>query len=1102
MVNQNTIGMRKLAEFSNTRKTPMKNEKPLLRRFMNSLIALGLAASPALQAQSVATPGAAASSPEEVVKLSPFTVSTDKDNGYAATETLGGTRMRTDLKDIGASLTILTPEFMQDLAVNSFDKALLFTPSVDAVEGDNSPNDAARNNGEYLHTTNGQSYSLRGFIGSSGLSHDFFNSLETADNYNLERVTLARGPNALLIGVGAPAGVAVTTTKRAQLQKRKTQVQAQYDRWTSNRVALDHNEPLVKDRLALRLNLLHGEKREFRRYEGNTQDRLTLGVTAKPFASTTVTVNHENYSNHRNVVALSWAFDGGVLQWQANGRPKVDFLPQSLSWATANRAFVDANGNRIPVAPGVVDADGFVDATSDFDPRSGITQNNEQQQVYITGLKLANPVVNMRFQGVMRSNTFGGLSGQGAQTLDPWALYGLPKDANLTGGTWDNPSQRDHGSWSTVFIEQKILDGFYLELAGNVGRHSRSFSLEVFNVIQLDINRYLPDGSINPGYLVPYCDKLGQYRDELAQTEEYRAALSYEFDLAKVHRWLGRHNLGALLQTISNEGDTNIMRFYNLATVGLAGTGWSGDAVNGVNTLRGRAYFLNGQVPTLPDLNYFAANLAQINSYGRLVGANANEAAPINFALRQHLNAVKSGFDHNALSFGWQSRWFNGRLVTVAGYRRDATKSYDPQTMRDYVDPAIPGSATDPLKRFYSPSLAVPLNANPTVDTVGLSRTYGAVFHALPWLSLTYNRSSNFNPVSDASWKNYQAESAPNSTGRTEDYGVRFSLLSGRLSVGLNRFVATANDQSRLANQFRAPLRGVVDRLRANYKDFGDSHFTKMDTADYPLLDLVDNVSDTWNYQSTGYELSIIFNPSRDWRVALTGSSNGNVLGTHLASLGRYLYTAAPFEGLVTWKKFASELRKVEAGQVSTSFDLNPADPVARSKAAADALYIEQQTATAERSYLDERAIEGMTTSRNGQYACNGLVTHVFSKEGRLKGWSLGGNFRWRSANTIGYERTRDAAGVPNGIIDPIRPVKGTDFWDLGAMLAHERRIFRNVTLRTQLNVENLFDWSKARLVFSDYDSNGVLGPANALVPLRWELRRPRNFILTATFGF
>jgi iron complex outermembrane receptor protein len=1040
---------------------------------------------------------------DEIVELSPFTVSTEKDTGYAAQETLGGTRMRTELRDVGASLTVLTPEFMQDLAATSFEKALLFTPSVDAVEGDNTPGVEANNTGQFLRGGTGQSYSIRGFTntgngGRQTLSHDFFHSFETSDNYNLERLTLARGPNALLIGVGEPQGAAITTTKRAQLQQRKTQVHAQFDRWSSNRVALDHNEPLIKDRLALRLNLLHGQKREFRRNEGANQDRLTLGVTARPLAHTTITINHENYSSHRNIVPLAWAFDSGVLQWLANGRPTVDFVSQGQSWATANRSFVDANGNRIRVAPGVASPDGFVRTAADFNPRGALTQNNAQQVVYIAGLNLANPVVNMRFQGVMQNNVFNSI----AQPYDPWALYGLRRDANLNGGTWDRPEQRDHGRWTTLFIEQRLLAGLYLELAGNLGRHQRRYSPEAFNILKLDVNRYLPDGTLNPGYLVPFGDVLGQMRDEISTSEQMRATLSYEVDFARVHRWLGRQSLSALAQTTRNNSDTNIMRHFNLATIGRVGTGWSGDAVAAVNNLRGRAYFVNGEVPELPDQNFFAENLAQINSHGRMIGATANEAAPINIALRQHLNAAKSRFAHDSLSFGWQSWWLKNRLVTVAGYRWDGTKSYVPETVRGYIDPAIPGAATDPLKRYYTSSVEVPLLPVPSVDTAGVSRTFGAVFHALSWLSLNYNRSTNFSPVADASWRNYQGDSAPNSTGQTEDYGVRLSLLGGRLAIGVNRFVASANDQARLANQFRAPLNGILNRLRTNYKDFGDSHFVPMDTPASPVANLVDNVSDTWSYRATGYELSITLNPSRHWRMAFTGSENSNVLGTHLASLGRYLNTTAPFEGLATWQKFSSELRKVAAGQRSTSFDLNPADPAARSQAAVDALYLEQQTALAERTYLDELAIEGITTSRNGRYAFNGLVTHVFPKEGRLKGWSVGGNYRWRSAATIGYERRRDAAGVPSGSIDPSRPLQGEAYWDVGAMLAHERRIFRNVTLRTQLNVENPFDWSKPRLVASDYDTNGVLGPANVIVPLRWELRRPRNFIFTATFGF
>jgi hypothetical protein len=347
---------------------------------------------------------------------------------------------------------------------------------------------------------------------------------------------------------------------------------------------------------------------------------------------------------------------------------------------------------------------------------------------------------------------------------------------------------------------------------------------------------------------------------------------------------------------------------------------------------------------------------------------------------------------------------------------------------------------------------------------------------------------------------NYEGVAAPNSIGRTEDYGLRLSLLGGRLSVSANRFTNTADDQARNANAFSTGIKNILTRLRTNYKDRGDPHVAGLgQTGAYPVDST--NISDTWSFEAEGYELSVVFNPSPRWRLALTGSTNENVLGTHLASLGRYLATNSDFQGLATWRRFASELRRVESGQRSSAFDLDPADAAARSQAGADALYLENQIASVERTYQDEVATEGSATHRNGKYALNGLATHTFARDSRLKGWSVGGNFRWRSANTLGYERQL-VAGLPIGIIDTSRPLKGDEYWDFGAMLAHERRILRDVTLRLQLNVENLFDWSKARLVSSDYDSEGIVGPVNAIAPIRWELRRPRNFILTATFGF
>jgi hypothetical protein len=280
----------------------------------------------------------------------------------------------------------------------------------------------------------------------------------------------------------------------------------------------------------------------------------------------------------------------------------------------------------------------------------------------------------------------------------------------------------------------------------------------------------------------------------------------------------------------------------------------------------------------------------------------------------------------------------------------------------------------------------------------------------------------------------------------------------------------------------------------------GDSHFRDLAEVNFYPVD-TGNVSDTWSYVAEGYEMNLVFNPSRQWRIALTGSSNSNKLGTHLQALGQYLYTDTKFQGLGTWRTFASELDKVAGGQRSSYFDLDPGNPTARAQAAADALYIRQQADAQERSWRDDQSLTGITTARNGKYALNGLITRVFT-EGRLKGWSVGGNFRWRGAGTLGYERYPDAAGAMTGRFDVTRPIKGSDFWDVGAMVAYERRVLGSVQLRVQLNVQNLPNWQESRLVKSDYDTNGVYGATSAIVPVLWEMRRPRNFVLTSTFNF
>jgi hypothetical protein len=48
------------------------------------------------------------------LNLSPFVVEADKDTGYAATSTLAGTRIQSNLKDVGGSISAVTGKFLRD----------------------------------------------------------------------------------------------------------------------------------------------------------------------------------------------------------------------------------------------------------------------------------------------------------------------------------------------------------------------------------------------------------------------------------------------------------------------------------------------------------------------------------------------------------------------------------------------------------------------------------------------------------------------------------------------------------------------------------------------------------------------------------------------------------------------------------------------------------------------------------------------------------------------------------------------------------------------------------------------------------------------------
>jgi hypothetical protein len=1060
------------------------------RMISTLLLALGCAAAHG-QSMPPAKPGG------DAVVLSPFEVSTDRDVGYAAQETLSGTRLRTPLRDVGASLAVLSPEFLADLGVTSFDKALIFTPSVDTFQGDNEAN----LNGTQMRFNNGQQFSLRGFVAGPSASHDFFPALERNDTYNIEQVTLARGPNAMLFGLGGSAGASVSTIKRAYFAARRPTITLQTDRWGSRRAALDVNLPLVANRLAFRVNALHGQKHEFRRYEGLQQNRVTLGARYRPFRHTEIIVNHEEYRTGLNQSPLLPPFDTGALRWVASGRPTVEFVSGGTAWTAAGRAFLDPGGRPVSRPGG-----GLISTRNDFDPLQALNQQTAPTMRYVVGLDLANPVINYRWSTTLANSLLAGASAGGNFNLrdaDPWNLFGLPRDANLFPGTWDNPARRNAGRWTGVFVEQKLAPSLYLELAGNFARDRTRLATDSLNIISIDVDRYLPNGQLNPGYLVPYSESQGGGQDRLGltQSNSLRATVSYEYDLSRLHRWLGNQSFSALYQADTTENELDNHRVLNRATAGLAG--FAADVTNNNHQIWQRAYYVNGRIPDpLPSMFDLSGKIAEINSYRSLVGATPLDSVPANFARQRFLQAVKTRTETDSVSLAWIGRFLQNRLVTTAGFRRDAWELYGVPAARSTIDPEVPGAATQPLRQYFTPASQIAFNAAPTKTTISRNKTFGAVFRATTWLDLTASRSSNFTPNTSAVSTNYLNQTIPDRRGETRDYGLRAYAFDGKLTISLTRFETVAENETRNAAGFTNGVRSILTRLRDNYATLGDSHFRSFPAVGSLRVENTQGLDSTWNYLAKGYEIAATFNPSPRWRFYFSGSSNQNVLGAHVADLAVYLNQTSEFEGLPAYARLVTELRKVAAGQASNAFDLNPNNAADRAKAATDATFIETQAAAVKQAWEDDQALTGRTTNRNGKYSANGMVTHTFDREDWLKGLALGGNFRWRSASTVGYKRKLNVAGRPLAVIDVSRPIEGEEYWEFGLMVSRSFRFAHGRSLRLQLNVENPLDWDDARVVATDYDSQGYYGSTDAIIPIRYELRRPRNFTLTATYTF
>lgn len=216
---------------------------------------------------------------EQIVELTPFEVSSERDTGYGAATTLAGNRLNSELRDLGNSISVITPEFLRDIGATNNETLLQYTlgTEVGNIQGNFAGvGDSAQLNESGFFRNPNQNTRVRG-LSSADNTRDFFKTDIPWEGYAVDRVDLQRGPNSILFGQGSPAGIINTGMKQAGF-KNSAEAEVRFGSWGTYRGTLDVNRVVIKDQLALRMIGLYNQE-QFRQDPAFNNDHRLYAAT-------------------------------------------------------------------------------------------------------------------------------------------------------------------------------------------------------------------------------------------------------------------------------------------------------------------------------------------------------------------------------------------------------------------------------------------------------------------------------------------------------------------------------------------------------------------------------------------------------------------------------------------------------------------------------------------------------------------------------------------------------------------------------------------------------------------------------------------------------
>lgn len=273
---------------------------------------------------------------EEVLQLSPFTVTTTRDQGYFAENTLAGSRLRMNIADLGASITVVTKQQMEDTAsidINDVfryeantEGSSTYTPAVQSLRNDGvvDVNAGFTQGGDGQPQTNAVANRVRG-VGIPSSSYNYYPSIAQVpfDAYNVQSIEISRGPNSMLFGMGSPAGVVNQSSSQAVFNRNSGSLKFRTDHNGSFRSSFAFNSAVIDDKLAIAGAALVDNRRFERKPSYDDTTRYYGTFTSRPFQKTIFRASVEKYENDNRRPNTLTPRDG-VSEWIAAGKPSYD----------------------------------------------------------------------------------------------------------------------------------------------------------------------------------------------------------------------------------------------------------------------------------------------------------------------------------------------------------------------------------------------------------------------------------------------------------------------------------------------------------------------------------------------------------------------------------------------------------------------------------------------------------------------------------------------------------------------------------------------------------------------------------------------------------